>query len=64
MQVNRFFTVGLTKIKGRGQFKCPKCGVRISPDDKTDRVYTILDTIVKNADWTALHFIAKDVIAR
>jgi len=37
----------LTKIKGGGEFKCPRCGIRISPDDMTEDVYTIIETVTK-----------------
>lgn len=40
------YTVDLTKIQGNGDFRCPKCGVTISPDDETDEVYCILETKV------------------
>ena len=33
----------LTKIQGKGDFPCPKCGVIISPEDETEEVYTILE---------------------
>jgi len=41
------FTVDITQIEGDGDFSCPKCGVVISPDDKTEAVYKIIDTKVK-----------------
>ena len=41
------FTVDLTKIEGEGDFPCPKCGITISPDDETEKVYSILETKVK-----------------
>ena len=40
------YTVDLRKTKGEGDVKCPKCGVVISPDDETEEVYTILDTVM------------------
>lgn len=40
--------VDLTKIHGNGEFKCPKCGIKISPDDETEAVYRILEPIVKD----------------
>ena len=43
----KFHTIDLTKIKGRGEFKCPRCGIEISPDDKTEDVYTISEMITK-----------------
>jgi len=42
------FKVDITQIEGEGAFPCPKCGVIISPDDKTETVYKIVDTKVKN----------------
>jgi len=42
------FKVDITQIKGEGDFPCPKCRVIISPDDKTETVYKIVDTKVKN----------------
>ncbi|MEM3442713.1 MAG: hypothetical protein QXM86_02490 [Candidatus Bathyarchaeia archaeon] len=47
MQKTRHFVIDPTKIDGRGEFKCPKCGIEISPDDKTEKNYTILEPIVK-----------------
>jgi DNA-directed RNA polymerase subunit RPC12/RpoP len=37
------YEVDLTKIHGNGDFRCPKCGATISPDDETDEVYCILE---------------------
>jgi predicted RNA-binding Zn-ribbon protein involved in translation (DUF1610 family) len=42
------YKVDLTKIQGDGEFKCPKCGTTISPNDETDKVYCILETTVRN----------------
>jgi uncharacterized protein with PIN domain len=42
------YTVDLTKTRGNGQFECPKCRVLISPDDKTEDVYTILEAVMKD----------------
>jgi DNA-directed RNA polymerase subunit M/transcription elongation factor TFIIS len=43
-----YFTIDLMKIEGTGEFKCPKCGAEISPDDETEDVYSILQTIVND----------------
>jgi transcription elongation factor Elf1 len=32
----------LTKIGGRGDFLCPRCGNVISPDDCSEKAYSIL----------------------
>jgi len=42
------YTIDLTKVKGKGEFTCPKCGTIISPDDKTENVYTIVEPVVEN----------------
>ena len=47
MQTVRLYTVDLTKVRGKGQFKCPKCGTKISPDDTSERMYTICETVMK-----------------
>ena len=47
MQTIQFYTVDLTKIDGRGKIRCPKCRIEISPDDRTENVYTILEPVMK-----------------
>ncbi len=37
------YKIDLSKIQGEGDFQCPKCGVRISPDDETEEVYCVLE---------------------
>lgn len=37
------YKIDLTKIDGNGDFCCPKCGSKISPEDETEKVYCILD---------------------
>ena len=39
--------INLAKIEGSGEFDCPKCGIKISPDDETDETYIILETVMK-----------------
>jgi predicted RNA-binding Zn-ribbon protein involved in translation (DUF1610 family) len=41
------YTIDLTTIDGHGEFRCPKCGTKISPDDQTENVYTIMETLTK-----------------
>lgn len=41
------YIIDVNKIKGSGEFKCPRCGIKISPDDETEDVYTILETVSK-----------------
>lgn len=43
----KFYTIDMTKIKGKGEFECPKCGIKISPDDETEDVYMILESVMK-----------------
>jgi len=47
VQTVKLFNIDLAKIRGNGDFKCPECGVKISPDDLTGRTYIILETIMK-----------------
>ncbi|MEM3597155.1 MAG: hypothetical protein QXJ53_03395 [Candidatus Bathyarchaeia archaeon] len=48
MQKTRHYIIDLTTIEGKGEFKCPKCGITISPDDTTEENYTIIEPIVKD----------------
>ncbi|MDH5482144.1 MAG: hypothetical protein OEY22_04595 [Candidatus Bathyarchaeota archaeon] len=41
------FTIDLAKIKGRGEFKCPRCGIKISPNDETEKAYTVLEPVMQ-----------------
>jgi len=41
------YTIDLAKIKGKGEFNCPKCGTKISPDDETEDAYTVIEPIMK-----------------
>lgn len=43
--------VNLAKIEGEGDFSCPKCGVKISPEDETENVYTIQESIIGEDDY-------------
>ena len=46
----KVFKIDLTKIEGDGDFPCPKCNTRISPDDETETVYTVIDAIIGEDD--------------
>ena len=43
----QIYKIDLTKIEGNGDFPCPKCGTLISPDDETEKVYTIVNAKMK-----------------
>jgi DNA-directed RNA polymerase subunit RPC12/RpoP len=42
------YRLDLTRIEGKGDFSCPRCGTKISPDDETEDIYTILEPKVNN----------------
>jgi len=42
------YKIDLTKIEGKGDFPCPRCGTKISPDDKTEKTYSILELKVSS----------------
>ena len=42
------YKIDLTKIEGNGDFACPRCGTKISPDDETEAVYSILGSKVNS----------------
>jgi len=44
------YKIDLARIGGDGDFPCPKCGTLISPDDETEKVYTIMENIVGEDD--------------
>ena len=40
------YTLDLTKMQGKGDFLCPLCRSKISPDDETEDFYSILEARV------------------
>ena len=48
------YKIDLASVEGDGSFKCPKCGMAISPDDENDENYEILDTKVVNDELAEL----------
>lgn len=52
--IKNTFEVDLTNIEGDGDFTCPKCGLVISPDDLTVKVYTILSLEGKDDNPTSM----------
>lgn len=42
------YKLDLTKMEGNGDFVCPRCGNRISPEDQTEAFYSILGSKVNN----------------
>ena len=47
MQNVKFHVIDLTKVEEKGDVRCPKCEIRISPDDKTENTYLILEPVMK-----------------
>ena len=35
------YKVDLARIEGSGDFPCPKCGAKLSPEDETEATYSI-----------------------
>jgi DNA-directed RNA polymerase subunit M/transcription elongation factor TFIIS len=54
MQSSKLFTIDLTTIKGKGDFNCPKCGAKISPDDKTEKKYAILQPLMSGDELESI----------
>ncbi len=44
------YVLDLTKISGDGGFLCPRCGNVISPDDCTEKAYSVVEAKVSNQD--------------
>jgi len=54
LQTSKLFRVDLTKIRGKGDFDCPKCGMKISPDDRTEKRYRILDAAMQGDELAGI----------
>ena len=48
MKQIQVYELDLTKIGGSGDLACPRCGNAISPDDCTEKAYSILEAKVSN----------------
>jgi hypothetical protein len=48
MEQTQAYKLDLTKIDGKGDFSCPKCGTTISPDETTETTYSILEPKVNS----------------
>jgi predicted RNA-binding Zn-ribbon protein involved in translation (DUF1610 family) len=48
MKQSYAYSVDLTKIEGKGEFSCPRCGTLISPDDTTEETYSIVEPKVNS----------------
>ncbi|MGD0646002.1 MAG: hypothetical protein ABSA75_13940 [Candidatus Bathyarchaeia archaeon] len=48
MKQTQVYELDLTKIEGRGDFLCPRCGTSISPDDCNEEAYSILEPKVSS----------------
>jgi hypothetical protein len=42
------YEINLIDLEGKGDFLCPCCGTKISPNDETDEIYSILEPKVRN----------------
>jgi uncharacterized C2H2 Zn-finger protein len=50
MKQIQMYVLNLTQMDGGGDFSCPRCGNVISPDDCTEKTYSILEAKVSNQD--------------
>lgn len=48
------YSLNINSILDDGSFKCPKCGLQISPDDESDENYQIVDTKVVDNELSEL----------
>jgi predicted RNA-binding Zn-ribbon protein involved in translation (DUF1610 family) len=48
------YSLNIDSIDDDGSFKCPKCGMPISPDDESEENYKILDTKVVKDELSEL----------
>jgi DNA-directed RNA polymerase subunit RPC12/RpoP len=42
------YNLDLTKLEGKGDFACPRCGNLISSDEDTEEVYSVLEAKVSD----------------
>jgi hypothetical protein len=47
-QTTPSFKINLATLEGDGSLLCPKCGMRISPEDETEENYKVVDTKTVN----------------
>jgi hypothetical protein len=40
--------IDLTELDGEGDFLCPFCGTKISPEDETEEIYSVLEVKVRD----------------
>ena len=48
MKQTQAYKINLAKTDRNGDFSCPRCGTKISPDDETEEVYSILEPKVNS----------------
>ncbi len=44
------YKLDISQTKEDGSFSCPNCGIRISPDDRSDNKYIVHDTKMRDAN--------------
>ncbi len=54
MEQAQVYKLDLTKIHGSGDFSCPKCETKISPDDDTEESYSIIEPKVNSQGLESL----------
>lgn len=54
MQGSQPYIIDLTNVEGDGRIKCPKCGVEISPEDTSDKIYTVLEPVLRDDSLTTI----------
>ena len=42
------YRIDLLKLEGKGDFLCPCCETKISPDDETKEAYSVLEAKLRN----------------
>jgi len=60
----KLYDVDLEKLEGEGDFPCPRCSTRISPDDESDEIYEIVETRIENGELEKLVIVCKNCLSR
>jgi hypothetical protein len=54
MKQKQVYALDLTRIGGNGDFSCPQCGAKISPDDFYEETYSIQEVKVEDGSTKEL----------
>ncbi len=57
------YKLDMSQTKEDGSFPCPNCGIRISPDDRSDSKYIVYDSKMKDDNLSEIVISCKRCLA-